>query len=44
MFSYRAARFLIRSLLALGILLSIAGSTPSAQSLSGTISGTVVDE
>jgi carboxypeptidase family protein len=44
MFSCYAARFSTRSFLALGVLLFLAGSLPSAQSLFGTLSGTVVDE
>jgi hypothetical protein len=44
MVSDHAARFVTRSILALGVLLFLAGSSPSAQSLFGTLSGTVVDE
>jgi hypothetical protein len=44
MFCCHAARLPIRSVLVLGILLSIAAGIPSAQSLFGTLSGTVVDE
>src|SRR6266498_830402 len=44
MVSDHAARFLTRSVMAVGILLFIAGGVASAQSLSGTISGTVADE
>jgi hypothetical protein len=44
MFSDHAARFVTRSILALGVLLFLADSSPSAQSLFGTLSGTVLDE
>ena len=44
MFSCHAARLLTRTVLALGVLLTLAGALPSAQSLFGTLSGTVLDE
>ena len=43
MFSCHAARLLTRTVLAL-VLLTLAGALPSAQSLFGTLSGTVLDE
>src|SRR5688572_10196763 len=44
MFCCHAARLPLRWVLVLGILLSVAAGSPSAQSLFGTLSGTVVDE
>src|SRR5215204_4968195 len=44
MFSHQAARFVPRLLAALALALSFTGVAPSAQSLFGTVSGTIVDE